>query len=55
MRKEKEMTARELGEILGVHEKYVFMLENGSRTPSLKLAFKIAEVFDEPIEKIWGG
>jgi putative transcriptional regulator len=43
----------DLADRLGVSRQTVNALENGRYDPSLPLAFKIAEVFDEPIESLF--
>ena len=43
----------DLADRLGVSRQTVNALENGRYDPSLPLAFKIAEVFGEPIESLF--
>jgi putative transcriptional regulator len=43
----------DLADQLGVSRQTVNALENGRYDPSLPLAFKIAEVFGEPIESLF--
>ena len=47
------LTQGELAEKVGVTRQTIVSLEKGSYTPSLLLAFNIAEVFNKPIEKIF--
>ena len=42
-----------LAELLGVSRQTVNALETGRYDPSLPLAFKIARIFDQPIESIF--
>lgn len=42
-----------LGDLLGVSRQTVNAIENGRYDPSLPLAFKLAAVFDEPIEALF--
>ena len=42
-----------LGDLLGVSRQTVNAIENGRYDPSLPLAFKLASVFDEPIEALF--
>ena len=46
-----------LGEKLGVSRQTVNAIETGKYDPSLPLAFKLAEVFEKPIEALfdWQG
>ena len=43
----------DLADRLGVSRQTVNALENGRYDPSLPLAFKISEVFGEPIESLF--
>ena len=43
----------ELGDALGVSRQTVNAIENGRYDPSLPLAFKLAELFGEPIESLF--
>ncbi len=43
----------ELGDKLEVSRQTVNAIENGRYDPSLPLAFKLAELFDEPIENLF--
>lgn len=48
-----EMTQEELARKAGVSRQTIIALESGKYTPSLGLAFKIAEIFNRPIEEIF--
>ncbi len=54
----REMTQAELSEKVGVSRRTITSLEKGGYDPSLSLAFRIAKVFDVPIEEVfscqWG-
>lgn len=41
----KNMTIREVGEVVGISESFYCMIENGERRPSVETAKKIAAVF----------
>jgi putative transcriptional regulator len=43
----------ELGERLAVSRQAVNAIENGKHDPSLSLAFRIARLFEEPVETIF--
>ncbi len=45
LRTKQGLTLRELGAILEVSHGYVARLENGSKTPNIAMALKIANVF----------
>lgn len=53
LRAERQWSQAELAEQLGVSRQTVNALETGKYDPSLPLAFKIARVFDQPIEHIF--
>ena len=52
LRKEKNMTQKELAKALKIIESAIAMYEIGERTPSLKKAKRIADFFGVPIESI---
>jgi len=53
LRAERGWSQAELAKRLGVSRQTVNAIERGKYDPSLPLAFKIAEVFDLPIEQIF--
>jgi putative transcriptional regulator len=53
LRAERSWSQAELAERLGVSRQTVNALETGRYDPSLPLAFKIARVFEQPIESIF--
>jgi len=53
LRAERDWSQAELAEQLGVSRQTVNALETGRYDPSLPLAFRIARVFDRPIEAIF--
>ena len=53
LRAERNWTQAALAENLGVSRQTVNAIEVGKYDPSLPLAFKIAEVFEQPIEAIF--
>ncbi len=48
-----EMTQQELAEKAGVSRQTIISIEAGKYSPSLELAFKIAEVFSVPIGEVF--
>ena len=48
-----EMTQNELAQKAGVTRQTINAIEAGKYAPSLELAFKIAKVFDEPLENVF--
>jgi putative transcriptional regulator len=53
LRAERNWSQAHLAEELGVSRQTVNALETGRYDPSLPLAFKIARVFEQPIEAIF--
>ncbi|WP_033921396.1 helix-turn-helix transcriptional regulator [Sphingomonas sp. 37zxx] len=53
LRAERDWSQAELGGRLGVSRQAVNAIETGKYDPSLPLAFKIARLFDSPIEEIF--
>lgn len=51
-----EMTQAELGRRIGLTRQTVAAIETGKYSPSLEAAFRIAEVFDRPLDQVfaWG-
>jgi len=48
-----EMTQKDLADRVGVTRQTIIALEQGKYSPSLELAFRIALVFDLPLEEIF--
>ena len=48
-----KITQEEVAEILGINKNYYSMLETGVRTPSFKLAKKIADLFNSSVDEIF--
>lgn len=53
LRAERNWSQQDLAERLGVSRQSVNAIETGRYDPSLPLAFKIAEVFEQAIEDIF--
>lgn len=53
LRAEKGWSQQDLGEKLGVSRQSVNAIETGRYDPSLPLAFRIADLFELPIEAIF--
>ena len=48
-----EMTQQELAESVGVTRQTIVAIEKGKYSPTLEIAFRMAQVFDVPLEKIF--
>ena len=48
-----EMTQKELAERIGVTRQTVNAIEGSKYSPSLEVAFRIAEVFQVPLEEVF--
>lgn len=53
LRAERSWSQQDLAERLDVSRQSVNAIETGKYDPSLPLAFRIAELFDQPIEQIF--
>ncbi len=53
LREAKRLTQRDVAEAVGITQSYYGMIEAGVRTPRLRLALKIAEVFKTNAEAIF--
>ncbi len=53
LRTERAWSQAELGQRLSVSRQAVNAIENGKHDPSLSLAFRIAHLFQQPIEAIF--
>ncbi len=49
-----EMTQVELAKRIGVTRQTVIAIEQGRYSPSLEVAFKMARVFDVPLDMVFG-
>ncbi len=47
------MTQQELADKTGVTRQTIVAIENGKYSPTLELAFRIARVFDAPLEEVF--
>ena len=48
-----EMTQAELGERVGVTRQTIAAIEQGKYSPSLEVAFRIAQIFSKPLEAVF--
>ena len=48
-----EMTQQQLAERIGVTRQTVNAIEGGKYSPSLEVAFKIAQVFGKPLDEVF--
>jgi putative transcriptional regulator len=49
-----EMTQAELADRIGVTRQTIIAIEQGRYSPSLEMAFQIAEVFGVPLDEVFG-
>ena len=54
LRAERDWTQEDLAQRLGISRQAVIAIEKEKYDPSLPLAFKIARLFQKPIEEIFG-
>ncbi len=55
LRVERDLSQAQLADLLGVARQTIIALEAGKYAPSLPLAFKIARLFEKPVEAIFDG
>lgn len=48
-----EMTQKQLAELIGVTRQTVMAIESNKYSPTLEVAFKIAEVFTLPLDQVF--
>ena len=48
-----EMTQQQLADETGMTRQTIIAIENGKYSPSLELAFRIARVFNTPLEEVF--
>ncbi len=48
-----EMTQQALADRIGVTRQTVLAIEKGKYSPSLEVAFRIAQVFEKPLEEVF--
>ncbi len=48
-----EMTQKDLAEAVGVTRQTIMAIENAKYFPTLELAFKIAGVFNKPLDQVF--
>jgi putative transcriptional regulator len=48
-----EMTQKSLADLVGVSRQTIVAIEKGKYSPSLEVAFKIAEIFDSAIDDVF--
>jgi putative transcriptional regulator len=53
LRAERQWSQAKLGELLKVSRQTINAIENGKYDPSLPLAFKMARLFEMPLEEIF--
>ena len=53
LRAERNWSQARLGELLSVSRQTINAIENGKYDPSLPLAFKMARLFEIPIEEVF--
>ena len=53
LRAERDMTRRELAEVLGIEYRTLGYMEREDYTPSLELAWRVSRCFDLPIDAVF--
>ncbi|AGR47580.1 putative XRE family transcriptional regulator [Brevibacillus phage Osiris] len=55
LRKSKGFTQQALADLVGIHRCFLSKIERGKHSPSLEVAYKIANALDSQIEEIFFG
>lgn len=53
LRRDNNLYQKDMAEILGISLSFYSSIERGDRNPTLKLAKRIADLFDESIERVF--
>jgi putative transcriptional regulator len=53
LREEQGLTQESLAKLVDVTRQTILFMEKGKYNPSLRLAWKIAKVFDRPLEEVF--
>lgn len=53
LRRERQWTQKDLARALGVSRQTIIAIERGKYAPSLPLAFRMARVFERPLDTIF--
>lgn len=48
-----EMTQKQLADVAGVSRQTIISIESDKYSPSLELAFRLAKVFNQPLEEVF--
>lgn len=48
-----ELTQQQLADLVGVTRQTIVAIENEKYSPTLELAFRIAQVFNKPLEEVF--
>jgi putative transcriptional regulator len=53
LRRQRELSQSDLASAIGVSRQTIIAIESGRYSPSLPLAFRMAQFFDRPVEKLF--
>ena len=53
LRESRNMSQKELGELVGVSRQSINYIEMGKTSPKITVALKIAKIFNTPVEEIF--
>lgn len=53
LRGKRELTQDDVARVVGISRSFYTQIENGTRTPSLRVAMRLAHLFGVPIEEIF--
>jgi len=53
LRRKRDLTQDDIARVVGISRSFYTQIENGTRTPSLKVAMRLAHLFDVSVEAIF--
>ena len=55
LRLKRHFTQKELAQLVGIHQSVITDYEKGNNEPKVKIAIKLAKIFDTTVEELYGG
>ena len=55
LRLKRHFTQKELAQLVGIHQSVITDYEKGNNEPKVKIAIKLAKIFDTTVEELYSG